>query len=94
MNLIQQINRYNNDSNPYLIKTNTEDPRYNDHVGYQRFCSKIEFAAIKKPDMDPSKTGITNTMYFFYKSYVLCICYNRLGEAFLTNIQNICFSKE
>ena len=56
VNLIQQINRYNNDSNPYLIKTNTEDPRYNDHVGYQRFYSKIEFAVIKKPDMDPSKT--------------------------------------
>ena len=28
----------------------TEDPRYND-----RFCCKIEFAVIKKLDMDPYK---------------------------------------
>ena len=26
----------------------TEDPRYNDSVFYQRFCCKIEFAVIKK----------------------------------------------
>ena len=29
--------------------------RYNDSVCYQRFCCKIEFAVIKKLDMDPSK---------------------------------------
>ena len=34
---------------------NTEDPRNNDSVCYQRFCCKIEFAVIKKLDMDPSK---------------------------------------
>ena len=28
----------------------TEDPRYNDSVFYQRFCSKIEFAVIEKLD--------------------------------------------
>ena len=33
----------------------TEDPRYNDNVCYERFCCKIEFAVIKKLDMDPSK---------------------------------------
>ena len=33
----------------------TEDPRYNDSVCYQRFCCKIEFAVIKKLDVDPSK---------------------------------------
>ena len=32
----------------------TENPRYNDSVCYQRFCCKIEFAVIKKLDMDPS----------------------------------------
>ena len=35
--------------------TCAEDPRYNDSVCYQRFCCQIEFAVIKKLDMDPSK---------------------------------------
>ena len=34
---------------------NTEDPRYNDSVCYQRFCCKIDFAVIKKFEMDASK---------------------------------------
>ena len=38
-----------------LIGHNTEDPRYNDSVCYQRFRYKIEFVVIKKPDMDPSE---------------------------------------
>ena len=33
----------------------TEDPRYNDSVCFQRFCCKIEFAVMKKLDMDVSK---------------------------------------
>ena len=33
----------------------TEDPRYNDSVCYKRFGCKIEFADIKKLDMDQSK---------------------------------------
>ena len=45
--------------------------------------------------MIPSKTQITDTFaQFFYVSYVLCICYNRLGEAILTNIRNVCFHKQ
>ena len=40
---------------------NTEDPRYNDSVCYQRFCCKIEFAVIKELDIDPSKAWITDT---------------------------------
>ena len=32
-----------------------EDPRYNDSVCHQRFCSNIEFIVIKKLDMDPCK---------------------------------------
>ena len=38
---------------------NTEDPRYNDSVCYQRFCCKIESAVIKKLDMNPSEAWIT-----------------------------------
>ena len=50
----------------------TEDPRYNDNVCYQRYCCKIEFAVIKKLDMDPSKTHITDIFeQFVYKLYVL-----------------------
>ena len=33
----------------------TEDPCYNDSVCFQRFCCKIEFAVMKKLDMDVSK---------------------------------------
>ena len=33
----------------------TDDPHYKDSVCYQRLCCKIEFAVIKKLDMDPSK---------------------------------------
>ena len=58
-----------------IEQSNTEDPRYNDSVCYQRFCCKIEFAVIKKLDMDPSKGWIRdNFVQFFYKSYALCIC--------------------
>ena len=42
-------------SGEYLHLYYTEDPRYNDSVCYQRFCYKVEFAVIKKLDMDPSK---------------------------------------
>ena len=53
---------------------NTEDPRYNDSVCYQRFWCKIEFAIIKKLDMDLSKAWITDIFeHFFHISYVLCI---------------------
>ena len=53
----------------------TEDPRYNDSVCYQKFGCKIEFAVIKKLDMDPYKALIMDIFqHFFYKSYVLCIC--------------------
>ena len=37
-----------------VVKTYTEDPRNNDSLCYQTFCGKIEFAVIKKLDMDPS----------------------------------------
>ena len=31
--------------------------------------------------MDPSRALVTDTFeHFFYKSYILCICYNRLGK--------------
>ena len=73
----------------------TEDPRYNDSVCYQRFCCKIEFAVLKKLDMDPSKASVMDTFeHFFYKSYVLCFCKNRLTEAILTNTQNVYFPEE
>ena len=66
---------------PRQFNSVTEDPRYNDSVCYQRFCCKIEFAVIKKFDMDPSKALVTDSFeQFFYKSYVLCICKNRHGE--------------
>ena len=42
-----------------MIST-TEDPHYNDSVCYQRFCCKIEFAIVKKLDMDLSKARITD----------------------------------
>ena len=46
-----------------------EDPRYNNSVCYQRFCCKIEFAVIKKLDMDQSKARNTDTFeQFFYES--------------------------
>ena len=38
----------------YLL-ANTEDPRYNDTVCYQRFYCLIEFAVIKKLVVNPSK---------------------------------------
>ena len=37
------------------IEWSTVDPRYNDTVCYQRFGCKIEFAVIKKLNMDPSE---------------------------------------
>ena len=39
------------------MKSSTEDPYYNDSVCYQRFCCKIEFAVLKKLDIDPSTAG-------------------------------------
>ena len=52
-----------------LMNLITEDPHYNDSVCYQRFCCKIEFAVIKKLDMDPSKAWIKDIFeQFFYKS--------------------------
>ena len=44
---------------------NTDDPRFEDSVCYQRFCCKIEFAVKKKLDMNPSKASITNTFEVF-----------------------------
>ena len=45
----------------------TNDPCYDDSVCYQRFCCKIEFAVIKKLNMDPSKAGMTDISdKFFY----------------------------
>ena len=61
--------------NAYEHKVSTEDPRCNDTVCCQRFCCLIEFAAIVKLDMDPSKASIMDTFeHFFYESYILCIC--------------------
>ena len=58
------------------VTSNTEDPRYSDRVCYQRFCCTIEFAVITK--LDYGLVQSTNNGYFltffFYKSYVLCIC--------------------
>ena len=39
----------------YIYTLYTEDTRYNDTVCYQRLCCSIEFAVIKKLDMDPTK---------------------------------------
>ena len=60
-------------TNHLVIERNTENPRYNDSVCYQRFCCKIEFTVIhvKKLDMDPSEAWIMDIFeQFFYKSYV------------------------
>ena len=38
----------------FKVHRTTEDPHYNDSVCYQRFCCKIEFAVIKKLDLDLS----------------------------------------
>ena len=43
-----------------------EDPRYNDSVYYQRFCSKIEFAVIKKLGTTQSKAPVTDTFERFF----------------------------
>ena len=52
----------------------TEDPRYNDIVCYQRVCCKIEFAVIKKLDRDPSNTRITDTFeQFFFINHMFCV---------------------
>ena len=73
----------------------TEKLRYNDSVCYQRFCCKIEFAVIKKLNMDPSKESVADAFeLFFDNSYLLCIYKNRIGEAILTNTQNVCFPVE
>ena len=45
-------------------------------VCYQRFCCKIEFAVIKKLDMDPSKASITdilNSFFFFFMNHTFCV---------------------
>ena len=60
-------------------QSDTENPRYNDSVCYQRVCCKIEFAVIKNFDMGPSKARITDTFEHFYDSYVLYIF--RIGSA-------------
>ena len=46
--------------------------RYNDSVCYQRFCCKIEFAIIKKIDMDTSETRITDAFEHFM-NHMFCI---------------------
>ena len=51
----------------------TEDRRYNDTVCYQRFCCKIEFAFIKKLDMDPPKACKTNILTVFFINHTFCI---------------------
>ena len=53
---------------------NTEDPRYNDSVCYQRFCCKIDFAVIKKFEMDASKAWITDTFkQFVSMNHTFCV---------------------
>ena len=51
----------------------TEDPRYNDSICYQRLCCKIEFAIIKKLDMDTSKAGITDSFEQFFYNHKFCV---------------------
>ena len=51
----------------------TESPRYNDSVCYQRFCCKIEFAIIKRLDMDPSKARIMDTFEGFLMNHTYYI---------------------
>ena len=52
----------------------TEGPRYNDSVCYQRFCCKIEFAVIKKLNMDPSKASETDTFEHFLQNICFSEC--------------------
>ena len=43
-------------------------------VCYQRFRCKIEFAVIKKLDMDPSKASITDIFeHFFFINHTFCV---------------------
>ena len=57
----------------FVLQSSTENPRYNDSVCYQRFCCKIEFALIKKLDMDMSKARITDTFEYFFISHKFCV---------------------
>ena len=50
-----------------------EDPPYNDSDCYQRFCCKIEFAVIKKLDMDWSEARITKTFNQFLINHTFCV---------------------
>ena len=56
------------------------------------FAVKSHFKELPTLVMDPSKASITDTFdQFFYESYILCLCLNRLAEAILTNKQNVYF---
>ena len=45
----------------------------NDSVCYQRFCCKIEFAVIKKLDMDPCKARILDTFEQVFMNHTFCV---------------------
>ena len=56
-----------------FIPGTIEDSGYNDRVCFQRFCCKIEFAVIKKLDMDPSKADKTDTFEHFFIIHTFCV---------------------
>ena len=58
--------RFKAESKVLWFQPTIEDSRYNDSVCYQRFCCKIEFAVIKKLDMDPFKDKITQLIRFVF----------------------------
>ena len=51
----------------------TEEPRYNDSVCYQRFCCEIEFAVIKKLDIDLYKASVMDTFEHFFINHTFCV---------------------
>ena len=55
----------------------TEEPPYNDSVCNERLRCKIEFAVIKKLDMDPSKALITDS----FNSFLQIIHFVYLSES-------------
>ena len=73
--------------------TNTERPNYKDSICHLRLCCLKEFAAIKNPKI--KQYDRWKKMLFFpdslWKTYRVDICQNRLGEAILTYIHDICF---
>ena len=45
----------------------------NDNVCNQSFCSKIEFAVIKKLDLDPSKACITDSFEVIFINHTFYV---------------------